>query len=127
MTTPAPRTRHRARPAYDGRPPVAPGSDSSAQMALELSKAGNLNAQREAVFRFIDQRGLVGATDKEIARATGISRQSICARIADLVNGPPPRVKRCSSIRREKCGVTFALWAYPAAAEKAEREAEGKV
>lgn len=64
-------------------PPAAPGSRTSEAAAVRI--APRVPTMREHVRLFLVSRGEYGATRQEIADALGMRLQSICGRVAELV------------------------------------------
>lgn len=64
-------------------PPAAPGSTTSEAAAVRITpRAPNM---RETVRRFVVSRDVYGATRQEIADALGMRLQSVCGRVAELL------------------------------------------
>ena len=71
--------------AEDRIPPYAPGSATS--RAAAVAAAPKAGTQRQRVLEAIRSSGYRGCTRPELAEATGLPLQSICARASELLEG----------------------------------------
>jgi len=64
-------------------PPAAPGSRTSEAAAVKITRRAP--TMREHVRLYLVSRGEYGATRQEIADALGMRLQSVCGRVAELL------------------------------------------
>lgn len=64
-------------------PPAAPGSQTSEAAAVRVTPRGP--TMRDHVRLYLVSRGAYGATRQEIADALGMRLQSVCGRVAELL------------------------------------------
>lgn len=64
-------------------PPAAPGSQTSEAAAVRVTQRAP--TMREHVRLYVVSRGQYGATRQEIADALGMRLQSVCGRVAELL------------------------------------------
>jgi hypothetical protein len=101
---------------YNGKPPAAPGSATSADAARRMEPKAP--RQRAEVYGYILAQGVRGATRNEIKEALGIPINSVCPRVLELndthnVTYGVPEVAEHPTMRRNKCAVIIAapFWA----------------
>jgi hypothetical protein len=105
-------------------PPYQRTSSTSRRAAMALVTEGRLLDKREQVRRFIAERGDYGATREEVALGMGLRIQSVCGRVAELLEhipGEPPALQRTDRERKTTSGrnaeVLIATGPMPAPAQ----------
>lgn len=76
------------------------GSATSKEAARTVAKSGKAARDRRLILALLTARQNVGATQREMSEALGISRQALCARCSELDSRGTHQIRQTTERRR---------------------------